>query len=153
MAWREDSDLHYRVEQVGKLVPVPDAVVVHPVRPAPWGVSLGQQRKNVFNALLFKKHPELYRQRIQPSPPWRYYMIVGALLAATAFSLRRRRGPALVAVGVWGSLTGQFGLERLEGTSHAPRHVAEMAVTSALIPPLAIFWRIWGARRYRVFFL
>ena len=30
----------------------PSALVVHPVRPAPWGVSLMQQRKVLFDALL-----------------------------------------------------------------------------------------------------
>jgi len=28
-----------------------------------------------------------------------------------------------------------------------------MTLTSALIPPLAVFWRISGALRFRVFFL
>ena len=55
---------------------LPPLVVVHPVRPAPWGVSLKQQRKSLFNALLYKKHPRLYRQRIRPWPPWEYYAIV-----------------------------------------------------------------------------
>jgi hypothetical protein len=31
--------------------------------------------------------------------------------------------------------------------------VAEMIVTSAVIPPLAVYWRIRGAIRYRVLFL
>src|SRR5207244_12953942 len=62
-------------------VDAPDAVVVHPLRPASWGVSLRQQRKSMFNALLYKKHPRLYREKIQAAPPWHYYGIVGALLA------------------------------------------------------------------------
>ncbi len=65
-AWREDSDLHFALLRRGdRIVKAPAAVVVHPVRPAPWGVSLKQQRKSLFNALLFKKYPELYRQRIR----------------------------------------------------------------------------------------
>ena len=35
----------------------------------------------------------------------------------------------------------------------AIQHIAEMVVTSALIPPLAIFWRVWGALKFRVLFL
>jgi hypothetical protein len=31
--------------------------------------------------------------------------------------------------------------------------VAEMVVTSALIPPLSVFWRLYGALKFRVFFL
>jgi GT2 family glycosyltransferase len=41
-AWREDSDLHLRLLEGGfKLRKVPEAVVVHPVRQASWGISLG----------------------------------------------------------------------------------------------------------------
>jgi len=41
----------------------------------------------------------------------------------------------------------------LRGTSKAPTHIAEMIVTSILIPPLSVFWRIVGALRYRVAFV
>jgi cellulose synthase/poly-beta-1,6-N-acetylglucosamine synthase-like glycosyltransferase len=153
-AWREDSDLYFTLlERQARLVHAPEAVVVHPVRPAPWGISLRQQRKSLFNALLYKKHPALYRQRIQPAPPWRYYAIVGALLAALGGALAGRRRAALGAASVWLLLTGRFCAQRLGGTSHAPRHVAEMIVTSALIPPLSIYWRMRGGMRFRVFFL
>jgi glycosyltransferase involved in cell wall biosynthesis len=54
-AWREDSDLHFTLLSRGRrIVRQPAARVVHPVQPAPWGVSLRQQRKSLFNALLFK---------------------------------------------------------------------------------------------------
>ncbi|HEV7237120.1 MAG TPA: hypothetical protein VGN15_13110 [Ktedonobacteraceae bacterium] len=42
---------------------------------------------------------------------------------------------------------------RLSHTSRRPSHIAEMFITSLLIPPLAIYWRIRGAIKYRVFFL
>ncbi len=153
-AWREDSDLYFTLlEQGARLVRAPDAVVVHPVRPAPWGVSLRQQRKNLFNALLYKKHPALYRRRIQAAPPWPYYLAVGALAAAVGGALRGREGLALGAAAAWALLTVRFCARRLRRASHAPHHVAEMLVTSALIPPLAVFWRLRGALRFRVFFL
>jgi GT2 family glycosyltransferase len=153
-AWREDSDLFFTLMRHGyRLVSAPDAAVVHPVRPAPWGVSLQQQRKSLFNALLYKKHPVLYRERIQPAPPWHYYRIVAALLLMLGARLRGQRRLALAAAAVWAGMTGRFCAQRLRATSHAPCHVAEMIVTSALIPPLAIFWRICGAVRFRVFFL
>jgi len=153
-AWREDSDLYFTLLERGKrLVRAPDAVVVHPIRPAPWGVSLGQQRKARFNALLYRKHPRLYRERIQAAPPWRYYGIAGALLASVGLALGGRRRAALAAVGVWLLLTGQFCAVRLRHTSRAPGHVAEMLVTSALIPLLAVYWRLRGALSFRVPFL
>jgi GT2 family glycosyltransferase len=153
LAWREDSDLFFTLLERGhRLVRAPAAVVVHPVRPAPWGIGLRQQRKSMFNALLYKKHPRLYRQRIQAAPPWHYYCDVLAL--AVALGARARRpGLARAAGGVWAALTGHFCARRLRGTSRAPGHVAEMITTSALIPPLAVFWRLRGALRFRVPFL
>ena len=81
-AWREDTDLFFALLERGDRARAPEAVVIHPVRPARWGISIRQQRKSMFNALLFKKHPALYRERIQASPPLHYYGIVGALLVA-----------------------------------------------------------------------
>ncbi len=154
LAWREDSDLFLTLlERGARLVHAPDAIVVHPVRPARWGISLSQQRKSEFNALLYKKHPALYRRLIQPSPPWHYYRIVAALLSAIAGIVGRRPRVLLPALGAWLAMTARFCALRLRGTSRAPRHVAEMAVTSALIPPLSVYWRLRGAARWRVPFL
>jgi hypothetical protein len=49
--------------------------------------------------------------------------------------------------------TAKFFFERLRGASKRASHVVEMLVTSVLIPPLAVFWRLAGALRYRVAFL
>lgn len=154
-AWREDSDLIFTLEEAfcNAFIYAPDAVVIHPLRPAPWGVSLIQQRKSMFNALLYKKHPDFYRERIQTAPPWHYYGIVGTLLMVIVALLNRCQWLAFVAACFWLFLTGRFCLQRLHSTSHEPRHVAEMMITSVLIPPLAIFWRLRGAIKFRVFFL
>jgi len=153
-AWREDSDLFFTLLARGaRFAQAPDAVVVHPIRPARWGVSLAQQRKSMFNALLYKKHPALYRRRVQAAPPWRYYAAVAALLTAAVAHARQRRACALVAGCVWLIVTARFCAWRLRGTSHAPRHVVEMAVTSVLIPPLSIYWRLRGAFAFRVLFM
>jgi cellulose synthase/poly-beta-1,6-N-acetylglucosamine synthase-like glycosyltransferase len=153
-AWREDSDLFFTLLQGnGKFLFVPEAVVIHPVRPARWGISLRQQRKSMFNALLYKKHPTLYRQRIQATPPWHYYCIVVAGLSALIAGLVGLWLLVAALVCLWLCLTTRFCLQRLHHTSHAPRHIVEMIVTSILIPPLAIYWRNLGAVKYRVFFL
>jgi hypothetical protein len=130
-----------------------DAVVIHPIRPAPWGISLRQQRKTRFDALLYRKHPDLYRRRIRPVPPWDYYAIVGSIAAAAVAAGLGHHRTALAATGVWALLTGPFCARRLRGNSLAPRHVAEMVATSALIPPLSVFWRLYGSWKYRVLFL
>jgi hypothetical protein len=49
-------------------------------------------------------------------------------------------------------MTALFCLKRLRGTRHSPSHIAEMALTSALIPLLALFWRLAGALRFRTAF-
>jgi hypothetical protein len=126
---------------------------VHPVRPARWGVSLRQQRKIMFDALLFKKHPELYRVRLRARPRWDYYALVAALGVALAAPLAAAPGLALAGALGWLALTARFCARRLRGTSRRPLHVLEMIVTSALIPPLAVFWRIAGALRFRVGFI
>lgn len=154
LAWREDSDLQFRLLESGAcIVRVPGAVVVHPVRPARWGVSLAQQKKVVFDALLFKKHRRLYRQRIRPAPRWDYYLIVACLGAGIALALADRAADARLGLIAWVVLTAALALHRLRGASKSPGHVAEMLVTSALIPPLAVFWRLVGALRFRVLFL
>ncbi|MEP9325697.1 glycosyltransferase [Paraburkholderia phymatum] len=153
-AWREDSDLQFAVLQAGgRIVHAPDAVVVHPVRPARWGVSLSQQKKSQFEALLYRKHPALYRQRIDARPPLRYYAIVASLLCGVAAALAGNVALSAAALLLWCGLTSAFCVARLRHTRRDLGHVAEMAWTSTLIPFLSIYWRLRGALRYKVFFL
>lgn len=153
-AWREDSDLHFRLLEAGcRIEHAPDALVVHPVREAGFGVSLAQQRKVVFDALLYRKHPSLYRQRIRRVPPIGYYVAAASLLAATIAAALGHPRVALVALAPWLLVTLHLTLARLRGTTHSPRHVAEMAITSATIPLASVFWRSVGSIRHRVLFL
>lgn len=153
LAWREDSDLHFRLLRSGaRVAHAPAALVVHPVRPAPWGVSLRQAPKIAFDALLYKKHPQLYREKIRATPRWDYYLIVACLLLALA-GLAGGKGALAAGAGLaWLLLSMRFCAARLRGTAKTLPHVTEMIVTSALIPPLAVFWRLAGALRYRVCF-
>jgi glycosyltransferase involved in cell wall biosynthesis len=153
IAWREDSDLFFRLLARGRRVDfLVDAVVVHPVRPASWGVSMSQQRKAAFDALLYKKHPTLFGLYVRPGRPRLYYSIVAALLATFSGAAAGVAPIALAGGAAWAAMTGTFAARRLRGTSHAPRHVAEMVVTSAVIPPLSLFWRMRGAFQHRVLF-
>jgi GT2 family glycosyltransferase len=149
LAWREDSDLHFSLLRAGaRIGRAPGAVVVHPVRPAGWGVSLKQQRKVMFDALLFKKHPRLYRERIRATPRWDYYAIVLALL----LSLLLPYPAGAAALAFWFFLSLRFFIQRHRGTATTPSHLLELALTTIAIPPLAVFWRIVGALRFRVAF-
>lgn len=152
-AWHEDSDLQFRLMDGGTVGRCRDAVVFHPVRPERWGISLRQQRNAVFDALLFKKHPRLYRERLHPQPPWHYYGIVSLGIGAVGAALARQPAVAIAAaVGAIG-LVARFAWRRLARTSRAPDHVVEMIATSAVIPFLSVWWRLRGALRFRVLFL
>lgn len=149
-AWREDADLYFNLLDIDARVRhVPDAVIVHPIRPAKWGVSLSQQKKILFDALLYKKHPELYRQKIRARPRWDYYLIVLALLGGIGALLAGQFVAAAAAATLWLALTARFCVQRLRPTIKTPAHIGEVVVTSMLIPPLAVFWRMVGAFKFR----
>jgi hypothetical protein len=134
-------------------VHMPTAVITHPIRAASWGVSLHQQKKIQSDALLYKKHPALYRKKIRAAPRWDYYLIVSAMLAGIAALASGHPLFATAAGGMWLVMTARFCLMRLGPTVKTPAHIAEMIVTSALIPPLAVFWRLIGAIKFRVRFV
>ena len=153
-AWREDSDLQFRLMQdVGPVGRIATARVRHPVRPEPWGVCLREQRNTFFDALLFKKHPTLYRQRIRKMPPWDYYLVVACTLAAPWLDWTGHRRSATAALSLALLLVAWIAVRRLRRTDRSPAHAIEMVVTSALIPFLSVYWRLRGALHFRVLFL
>lgn len=154
IAWREDTDLYFTLlEQGCRMGRAPAAVVIHPVRPAPWGVSLGQQRKNLYNALLYKKHPRHYRRVIQAWPPLLYYLILAATAVALAGLLLHSPVMGWAGLAAWGVMASSFCARRLKSTSRRLSHVLEMIITSIFIPFAAVYWRLRGAVRFRVLFL
>ena len=154
MAWREDSDLQFKfiINNI-PIVSVPEAIVTHPVRKPKWGVSLKEERKGIFNALLFKKYPNLYRQKIQKQRPWLYYWILGSFVAAVSGLIAD--WPFIFVLGIitWFVLTLVFTTKRLKNTSRRWSHILEIVVTSAAIPFLSIYWRWYGALKYRSLFI
>jgi len=148
-----DADMYFRLlEQGVRIVRAPDALVDYPLPPPPWGASLLQIRHAVFDALLYKKHPALYRQMVEPRPCWNHYAITGLLLLALAGLLAGL--PVLAGLGwaAWLALTARLCAQRLRGLAHTPPQLAEIILTSTLLPPLTVFWRLAGALRYRVRF-
>lgn len=150
-AWREDADLYFRlIDYRAGIVHAPKAVITHPIRPAGWGVSVSQVKKVQFDALLYKKHPTLYRRKIRAAPRWDFYVTVGALLVTLVAALLGEQALAAISGAIWLGTTAHFCFKRLRDTSKSPLHIAEMIVTSALIPPLAVFWRAVGMFKFRV---
>lgn len=151
MAWREDSDLEFCL--LKKEIPIKkieEAIVVHPARKAPWGVSLKEQRKSMFNALLFKKHPELYKEKIGPPAVRNYYLMIILLITFFAEWFRDSKVIALICLAAWLYLTIAFILKRLNNASLSINHITEMIATSVLIPFVSVFWNIYGAVKFKV---
>jgi len=154
IAWREDTDLMFALRAHGaSIVAAPAAAVLHPVRPARFGISLAQQRKTMFDALLYKKYPRWYRRDVRPHPPYAYYAAVASGLCGLAGAATGHPALALGGVLAWVALALRFARRRLAATSHAPRHVAEMLWTSLWIPWLSLYWRLLGSLRFRVLFV
>ena len=152
-AWREDSDLQFRLQAQGPVGRVADALVWHPVRPERWGVSLRQQRNVYFDALLYRKHPAIYRSRIRRVPPWDYYAIVAMTPAALVLAVAGEGAIAAGLLAASAALILRLTARRLRATSRALPHVWEMLCTSAAIPFLSVYWRLRGAWHFRTPFL
>lgn len=154
MAWREDSDLQFKfILNDIPIVKVSDAVVTHPVRKAPWGVSIKEEQKGMFNALLYKKYPSLYKQKIEPNPPWHYYAIAFCLVMLITGIVAEKPVLRVAGLSGWIALTSWFAVKRLRSTSHSLNHVSEMVFTSAVIPVLSLFWKVYGSLKFRTLLL
>lgn len=150
VAWREDSDLEFALMSNGETpYYAPDCLVYHPVRTAGWGVSIKEQQKSLYNALLRKKYPFFYRLYIKESPPAYYYLsVLGILCSLACFALGE---PVAAAVCMIIALSGIafFIYKRLYQNSLSPRHIIEMVVTSLCIPFLSLYWNWYGNYKFR----
>ncbi len=150
IAWREDSALHFKLISLSiPVIKVSKAIIIHPVREAAWGVSLQEQKKSFYNALLYKKHPFLYRKKISRRPLWNYYAMVFLFVFALINMIEHNSIIAFFSLVCWLLLVVLFMLKRLNGTSKEASHIIEMAVTSAAIPFLSVFWTLYGSLRYK----
>lgn len=151
--YREDSDLQFRIEEhAGRIAKAPAAIVVHPAPAGKFGVSMRLQRYSMFNALLYREHGPRYRREIQRMPPLDYYAtVLLAVAAVVALATGGRRRSALAGA-AWLAFYLRFFVRRANGAVNTPKHLTDMAITSAAIPFLSIFWRLRGALRFRVFF-
>ncbi|MGN6089577.1 MAG: HAD-IIIA family hydrolase [Actinomycetales bacterium] len=159
-AFREDSDLALRVLAAGWRVTQGRRETAHPVRPAPWHVSLSRQAGNADNALMRRLHGRDWRSLSDnpPSPLPAYGLTIAALAvgaagAATAAASpdRRRLAGTVAALGLawWLQRTAGFAWRRIAPGPRTATDIAAMAVTSALIPPLALWHRLRGELRHR----
>jgi GT2 family glycosyltransferase len=155
-AWREDTDLYFALlrafPEPGAVAAAPAALVLHPVREAKFLVSIGQQANMAFDALLFKKYPDLYDRHcgIRHAPALYLAIVLATAVALLALPFSPPAAAGGAAVALAGILV--FALRRLRGLAWSPRQVADMLISSAAIPYVSLYWRLVGALRWRVAF-
>lgn len=146
-----DTDLYFRLLEAGvRMQPAPAAKVAHPLPAGTWWSSVAQLRALSSEALLYKKHPRLYREKIRRPPDWHDLAVVATLLLAVGGLWQGHELLAVVAGGAWLVLTAMLSIRRLRETAGTPSQVTAVLLTSPLVPPLALFWRLAGALRHRV---
>ncbi|MGQ4270605.1 HAD-IIIA family hydrolase [Nocardiopsis changdeensis] len=146
-AYREDTDLALRVVDAGFRLEWGDRVCVHPLRGGGRLRSLGAQRGNADDVLMDRLHGRGWRRRVGEGRGAlrRHVVTTAALAAAVGAALAGRRLPAGALALWWAGRTARFALERVRPGPRTLAEVADMAVTSAAVPPLACLHRLRGA--------
>lgn len=155
IAWREDSDLQFKLIRAG--IPIsrcPEAVIVHPMREAPWYAHLRDERKNRYDALLYKRHPDLFRERI---PSYRglvlrYYASVLSVSVGAAGLLVGKPALALAGFGLWTALTADLVVRHLPDNNLTWTTTKHAVATGVATPFLSVYWRLYGAVKYKVLY-
>jgi Glycosyl transferase family 2 len=148
-AYREDADLALRVRKAGYSLEPGTRVVVHPVRPAGFWVSVRAQEGNRDDALMRAVHGRAWRRDagipLGRRPCHLATTLVGAtgLVAATL----HRRGVAALGAAVWAAGVAELGWRRVAPGPRDRAEVTKMVVTSAVIPTAAtLHWLAGWAR-------
>ncbi|NIH84197.1 HAD-IIIA family hydrolase [Amycolatopsis granulosa] len=150
-AFREDADLALRVRQAGWRLERGIRTTLHPARHGGFFASVRAQRGNADNALMRRKFGPQWRELTAAGPGrlGRHTLTTLSGLAALACAAARRPTPAAFAGIAWLGLTAEFALRRILPGPRTPAELAKMAVTSVLIPPVAVRHRLAGELRVR----
>jgi HAD superfamily hydrolase (TIGR01662 family) len=150
-AFREDSDLALRVMDTGARLVRGQRWITHPVRPADRWISIRVQAGNADDVLMHRLHGPDWRTRADAAlgrRPQHTAVTAAALAALGSAAARKPRAAALAAAG-WLAGTAEFAWARTAPGPRTRAEVATMAVTSALIPPLATWHWLRGLVRHR----
>jgi HAD superfamily hydrolase (TIGR01662 family) len=145
-AYREDADLALRVKRAGWELVVGRRQVRHPVRPAPWHVSVTKQAGNADDVLMGRLHGSRWRIDAEaPAGAFRRHLAT-TLLATVALTgvARRQRRAAAAGATAWSMSTLIFAWKRIQPGPRDRGEVAAMVLTSVAIPPVAVAQRLRG---------
>jgi HAD superfamily hydrolase (TIGR01662 family) len=150
-AFREDADLALRILATGARLVVGERGITHPVRPVDRWISLRVQAGNADDVLMHRLHGPGWRERADAplGRRPRHLAITAAAATAVGLAAAGRPRPAAMAAAAWLAGTAEFAWARIGPGPRTRAEVTTMAVTSALIPPLATWHFLRGAVRHR----
>ena len=145
-AYREDADLGLRATRAGWEILPGRRGVRHPVRPAPWSVSLTKQAGNADDVLMDRLHGSRWREDAAAPPGRRERHLATATTAALAVlaAATRHRRAARLAGAAWLAQTAELTWRRVAPGPRTPDEVAAMVVTSLALPFAATGWWLKG---------
>ncbi|QXG74666.1 HAD-IIIA family hydrolase [Modestobacter sp. L9-4] len=150
-AFREDSDLALRVLDTGSSLTRGQRWITHPVRPVDRWVSARVQAGNADDVLMRRLHGPTWRDRAEAALGRRprHLAVTGAALAAVGLlAAGKPKAAGLAALG-WLAGTAEFAWARIAPGPRDRAEVTTMALTSAVIPPLATWHFLRGAVVHR----
>lgn len=150
-AYREDSDIALRIVEAGHRIIRGGRCCTHPVAPGTLLGSVRAQIGNRDNALMRRKFGSGWRRRVGEGPgrlPAHAATSVAALSALVGLPMRRRFG-ASVCAALWTLLWVEFTVRRFRSGPRSAAQLARLALTSALIPPVAVWHRLVGEWTHR----
>jgi histidinol-phosphate phosphatase family protein len=138
-AYREDADVGLRIADRGLRIERGRRFVVHPAGPSGFWTSVRLQRGNADDVLMRALHGRDWRLRAgAPRGTLRTH------IALTAAGLAALVTGSRTWTGLWALGTGHFAWKRISPGPGTPNEVLKMLVTSALLPPAATFWHLYG---------
>ena len=140
-AFREDVDLALRITACGKRIITGGRRVSHPVRHAPWWISVRLQAGNADDVLMKALHGRTWHRRANATAGvFRAHIAtVAAAGAALVGALARKRRLARTAATVWALLTGRFWWLRFAPGPRTAGEASALAATSVAIPFVAAY--------------
>lgn len=150
-AYREDTDLALRTLARGKHLASGRRSVTHPVRPAPWWISLRLQAGNADDVLMTALHGADWHARAgAPHGAFaRHAIATGAAAGGVLMCVGGQHAFGRLALAIWLATTAHFAWQRIAPGPRTAAETATLIATSIVIPPAAVLYRLAGTVRLR----
>ena len=151
-AYREDADLALRLQEEGGKLEMGRRQMTHPVRPAPWWISLKLQAGNRDDVLMAALHgPDWQGDGAPRGRRRRHLLTTAAGIVGAAGLVTRRPLVGRLALATWAVGTAELAWSRIAPGPRTPREIGAMLATSLALPPVATWhWVAGRATRRRL---